>query len=320
MVLELWDQLPESSLLRENVIFQRVRQSILNSQYYKEASLSGKLDQEWTFNVKQNYTLTGIFSGPYLVGSDPGDVIPPHLFPASPPSFIPVGTPDPTAHELEFTKTEKELLPPPAATASAPLQTKSGTWDAKTLLGGTHKKTEREQRPRPEIVVVASLVENNYNLGGLSRVSEIMGVSLLCVSSKDSLKSSEFTSVSVHSESWLPVSQLPAAEIASFIRTKRAEGFEAVGIEQTDNSKILGRRKKEEEEEEEKAGDEDKKFAEKTVLVLGSEKYGIPPELLVELDVCVEIEQVGETRSMNVQTAAAVALYEIRRQFGRPWR
>ena len=47
------------------------------------------------------------------------------------------------------------------------------------------------------------------------------------------------------------------------------------------------------------------------LLLLGTEKYGIPAELLGELDWCVEIPQQGRTRSMNVQTAAAVVLYDV---------
>lgn len=57
------------------------------------------------------------------------------------------------------------------------------------------------------------------------------------------------------------------------------------------------------------------KLPKKAVLMLGSEREGIPAELLGEVDMCVEIEQRGETRSLNVQTAAAVVCYEWDRQW-----
>jgi tRNA guanosine-2'-O-methyltransferase len=50
--------------------------------------------------------------------------------------------------------------------------------------------------------------------------------------------------------------------------------------------------------------------------VLGAERTGMPADVLVECDECVEIRQWGSTRSMNVQTAAATVLYEWRRQWG----
>ena len=68
-------------------------------------------------------------------------------------------------------------------------------------------------------------------------------------------------------------------------------GYSVVGIEQTDRSVRIG-----------EAGCV---LPEKCVLVLGSEAKGIPAALLAECDMLVEIPQVGVTRSLNVQTAAA---------------
>jgi tRNA G18 (ribose-2'-O)-methylase SpoU len=50
------------------------------------------------------------------------------------------------------------------------------------------------------------------------------------------------------------------------------------------------------------------------VLVLGAEREGIPAELLVLLDGCVEIPQLGLIRSLNVHVSGAIALYEYTRQ------
>jgi tRNA guanosine-2'-O-methyltransferase len=74
----------------------------------------------------------------------------------------------------------------------------------------------------------------------------------------------------------------------------KTNGYVAVGIEQTDQSAILG--------------SEDIRntnhmslgtLPRKCVLVLGSEKGGISAEVLAALDRCVEIRTVGVTRSLS---------------------
>lgn len=55
-------------------------------------------------------------------------------------------------------------------------------------------------------------------------------------------------------------------------------------------------------------------FPEQTILVLGAEKEGIPPEILDILDAQIEIPQLGLVRSLNVHVSGAIAAYEYRRQ------
>lgn len=268
---------------------------------------AGKLDSERTFNAKLNYTFAGIFSGNYLLGGDEANIISPELFilttqDFAKETFIPLGRAKQlggiTREKAEDTKSIE------TAATKTPLQTKSGTWDSQSPIEANEYRTNKVCSPRGdrlEIIVIASLIENAYNLGGISRVSEIMGVSTLCFHNKEILKSKDFASVSVSSEVWLPILELKAADILEYFYAKKLEGYSVVGIEQTDRSIVLG-----------KGG---YKLPKKVVLLLGSEKFGIPAELLAELDICVEISQKGETRSMNVQTAAAVVLYEFCRQY-----
>ena len=95
--------------------------------------------------------------------------------------------------------------------------------------------------------------------------------------------------------------------IRDFLREKKVQGYTIVGIEQTDVSSILGKMNK---------NGKEWKLPKNAVLMLGSEREGIPADLLGEVDLYVEIEQKGETRSLNVQTAAAVVCYEWNRQWG----
>ncbi|MDQ0846636.1 MULTISPECIES: RNA methyltransferase [unclassified Streptomyces] len=48
-----------------------------------------------------------------------------------------------------------------------------------------------------------------------------------------------------------------------------------------------------------------------TVMVLGHEQHGIPPEALDLLDECVEIPMIGTGSSLNVAVAGSLALYKL---------
>lgn len=151
-----------------------------------------------------------------------------------------------------------------------------------------------------DIIVVGSLVENPYNLGGLSRVSEIFGASALCLQNQNVLSNKDFTSVSVSSHLHFLILQLSASCIPEFLAERKSEGFTVLGIEQTDRSVILG--------------SEDAQLPKRVVLIVGSEREGIPAIVLTECDLLVEIPQQGITRSLNVQTAVSILLYEHARQ------
>ena len=58
----------------------------------------------------------------------------------------------------------------------------------------------------------------------------------------------------------------------------------------------------------------DKKFAENTTLIFGSEGNGISAELLEKAQDVRYIESFGSTRSVNVGVAAGIAMYEWTRQ------
>ena len=55
-------------------------------------------------------------------------------------------------------------------------------------------------------------------------------------------------------------------------------------------------------------------FPEKTVILLGDERKGIPVDLLEVVDHCIEIPQFGITRSLNVHVTGALAIWEYTKQ------
>ncbi|XP_024153483.1 probable methyltransferase TARBP1 isoform X2 [Oryzias melastigma] len=148
------------------------------------------------------------------------------------------------------------------------------------------------------LLVVASLIDKPTNLGGLCRTCEIFGASALVLDSLRHVTDKHFQSLSVSSELWLPLLEVKPMELTEFLQMKKSEGYCIVGVEQTANSQSL----------------QDYRFPEKTLLLLGNEREGIPANLLQMLDVCVEIPQQGVIRSLNVHVSAALLIWEYTRQ------
>ena len=74
-------------------------------------------------------------------------------------------------------------------------------------------------------------------------------------------------------------------------------GYEVVGIEQTTNSVMIT----------DFNIDKTKKYA----LVLGNEVDGISDEILTDLDVCLEIPQLGTKHSLNVSVCGGIVMWEF---------
>jgi tRNA (guanosine-2'-O-)-methyltransferase len=81
-----------------------------------------------------------------------------------------------------------------------------------------------------------------------------------------------------------------------WLDTERAGGAQVVGVELADDATRLG----------------DLRAArQRTVVVLGHEQTGIPPEALDSLDEVVEIPMVGTGDSLNVAVAGSLVLYKL---------
>ena len=89
-----------------------------------------------------------------------------------------------------------------------------------------------------------------------------------------------------------------AQNLLAWLSKKQENGYTIVGLEQTSSSISI----------------EDYKFPEKTVLLLGKEKEGIPVEFLQLVDQCVEIPQLGIIRSLNVHVSGAICIWEYSKQ------
>jgi tRNA guanosine-2'-O-methyltransferase len=257
-------------------------------------------------------TLTNLLQGKYLRVEPPGEkavvagdfqrLWDNDTLTKSTSEALPLGTQPSTSttnSTLPVQATQEQSKESARTEAFAALQTK-GTAYLSTDLSSSDSSSTTITRPT-SLIVVGSLVDNAYNLGGLSRISEIFGAEAMYIQSPQSvLGNKDFISVAVASQNHLPIHDLHSDNLSAFLTEKKMQGYTVVGVEQTDRSVILG--------------SEQCKLPEKTLLVMGREKEGVPANVLGECDMLVEIPQRGVTRSMNVQTACGVVLFEYARQ------
>lgn len=152
---------------------------------------------------------------------------------------------------------------------------------------------------KSNFILVASLVEKHANLGGLSRTCEVFGVKDLVVNNSKIKTSKEFTSLTMSSENWVNMIEIKVDQLSEYLIKMKSDGYTIIGAEQTANSVKLN----------------EFQFPEKTILLLGNEKCGIRPDIIPILDVCVEIPQLGLTRSLNVHVAGATFIWEYVKQW-----
>uniref|UniRef100_A0A0L0P2E5 tRNA/rRNA methyltransferase SpoU type domain-containing protein n=1 Tax=Candidozyma auris TaxID=498019 RepID=A0A0L0P2E5_CANAR len=175
-----------------------------------------------------------------------------------------------------------------SAASLMPLQTKSGAW---SMVMDVKDSATGDDVKRSDLIVVASLVSKAPNLGGICRLCDVLGAGLMTIFDMKMTKNAQFRNVAVTADCWMPMKEVPPSDVRDYLREKKMEGYTLIGLEQTDKSVVLN---------------SELEFPKKSLILLGREKEGIPGELLVELDFCVEIKQVGVVRSMNIQTATAV--------------
>ncbi|EGR29953.1 hypothetical protein IMG5_145440 [Ichthyophthirius multifiliis] len=150
-----------------------------------------------------------------------------------------------------------------------------------------------------EIIIVASLLEKVPNIAHLTRTGEVFGISQLIIPNKQIIQTEEFKNVSVTAEKWLPLMEIKEEDLLKFLYFKKHQGFMLIGLEQTSQSQFI----------------QNFQFPNKCILLLGKEKTGIPPEYIEILDMCIEIPQFGQIRSLNVHISAVICIWEFPLKF-----
>ncbi|EDU48878.1 conserved hypothetical protein [Pyrenophora tritici-repentis Pt-1C-BFP] len=290
-------------------------------------------------DIERDFTLVGIFQGQYLsIESPEDDLFTYEDFKMLETSDEPAGVDCPPARIELGAAPAVDTVPLKAVdqtpvvsiadqTIQTTLQTKAGI-DLDNLHPQNGPPSMQNQRPA-SVMMIASLIDNPTNLGGLSRISESFGLEALYIDNLKKAAHKDFKATSVRSEKHLAIRELKEVGVPAFLLDAKSKGYEVVGIEQTDRSGILGHEDSSDQKEiltgDKSAGGQSTHvirsqdigtLPKKCCLVLGSEKEGISAEVLAVIDRNVEIKTVGVTRSLNVQTAGGIALYEWWREWG----
>lgn len=160
-----------------------------------------------------------------------------------------------------------------------------------------YKGLENEQvfaeldKSRTALEIAIENIEHDFNIGSIVRTANSFNVQKVHIIGKKKYNRRG----AMCTDKYLRIEHHP--DIKSFLKTQ--EGRELVAIENnTPLAKSL----------------HEKIFAKNTTLVFGSENNGISPELLKTTNDVRFIESFGSTRSVNVGTAAGIAMYEYVRQ------
>ncbi|XP_069854217.1 probable methyltransferase TARBP1 isoform X1 [Dipodomys merriami] len=258
----------------------------LETIFYTLPRLSGMVEEEWLSlakfcsfpDVPSDAGSQWYLSRTLLQDLSPGDC-----------SQQDAGSPAGEDSQVEGTNVQKKIIPWRLSALDAELEVEAQ--DRAARLG---KAVGR-------LIVVASLIDKPTNLGGLCRTCEVFGAEVLVVGSLQCVHDKQFQHLSVSAEQWLPLLEVKPAQLVDYLQQKKSEGYTIIGVEQTAQS----------------SGLDQYYFPEKSLLLLGNEREGIPARLIQQLDVCVEIPQQGVVRSLNVHVSAALLIWEYTRQWAR---
>ena len=147
----------------------------------------------------------------------------------------------------------------------------------------------------PSMVVVLDEVQDPHNLGAILRTAAGLGASGVVIPKHRSASvTATVRKVAVGAEQHVAVAQV--TNLARFLEAARDAGFWIYGMAGGGGTELAGA-----------------DMSERAVLVLGSEAKGIRPNVLAKCDAQLAIP-IGEIESLNVSVAAAIAMWEWRRE------
>ena len=164
-----------------------------------------------------------------------------------------------------------------------------------TGLKRLHRAWRR--RPAQPLGLVLDHVQSPYNVGAILRTAAAFNVDHLWLvgdtAAPTDAKASKLALGTQRYVDWTWHDTAPEA-----LASAREDGFRIVGVELTDDAVPLDR----------------VTVDGPVALVLGHEDRGLSPAALAACDQVGFIPQLGKVGSLNVATAAAIAVYEVRRR------
>ncbi|WP_242028510.1 RNA methyltransferase [Pseudanabaena sp. FACHB-2040] len=198
------------------------------------------------------------------------------------------------------------------------------------------KGNRNPAQPRHALKICAALVENPMNLGALCRTAEVFRLESLVLPDLAIAQTWEFRKLAASAHHWQPLEACSPAVVSQWIQSQQQLGYVVLALTTHPQACCLT----------------EFTFPKKTALVLGRELTGIPDELIAMcgqggakatvdpgpaagLGTVVKeqpvgtmaedrplgvlaIPQFGQVESLNVHTAAAIAIYEYVKQHAQP--
>ena len=167
------------------------------------------------------------------------------------------------------------------------------------LDGTGMKRLHRDWRRRTagRLALVLDRVQNPFNIGSIVRTAAAERVDHIYLGGATSPAHAKVAKTALGTERYLTWSEYD--EPAAAIEAARTDGYRIIGVELTSEATAL---------HELELGPID------IALVIGHEDRGLAPATIAACDDVGFIPQLGKVGSLNVATAAAIALYEVRRQ------
>ncbi|MPY93893.1 MAG: TrmH family RNA methyltransferase [Acidimicrobiia bacterium] len=163
-----------------------------------------------------------------------------------------------------------------------------------TDLKRLHRRWRRQTSGR--LALVLDGVQNPFNLGSIARLAAAFGVGQAWSTATVALRDPKVQKTAMGSDRLLSWAHVETVDEA-FAEAREA-GYQLVGVELTDTAEPLFALE----------------LADDVALVVGHEERGISAAALRACDAVGYVPLVGRVGSLNVATATAAALYEVRRR------
>ena len=169
----------------------------------------------------------------------------------------------------------------------------------RNLDGTGLKRLHREWRRRsePEVALLLDSVQTPYNVGAILRTAAAYRVSHLWMAGATSPPThAKVAKTALGTGRYL--SWTICEDVSEALADIASAGYGLVGVELADGAAPI----------------HEATFPERTCLALGHEDRGLSSTVLEACDAVVFIPQLGKVGSLNVGTAAGIALYELNRR------
>lgn len=149
---------------------------------------------------------------------------------------------------------------------------------------------------RAPLAIVADNIRSAMNMGGLFRTAECFGLEeIILTGYSPSPEEPRVAAAALGAEQWVPWRRFERAREA--VEALQREGKRCIALETVASAPVL----------------DEFSWEFPAVILLGSERFGLDPEVVEACDGVVRIPLYGRKNSLNVVSACAIALHAARR-------